>query len=41
MKTILANETRRIYINGKHVNTEAQHSPPATDWSADGDKLVI
>jgi hypothetical protein len=36
------NETRRIYINGKHVNTEAQHSATGDSigfW--DGDKLVI
>ena len=36
------NETRRIYIGGKHVNTEAQHSATGDSigfW--DGDKLVI
>jgi hypothetical protein len=36
------NETRRIYINGEHVNTEAKHFATGDSigfW--DGDKLVI
>ena len=36
------NETRRIYINAEHVNTEAKHSATGDStgfW--DGDKLVI
>jgi hypothetical protein len=36
------NETRRIYVGGKHINTEAQHSATGDSigfW--DGDKLVI
>ena len=42
MMNDVMNETRRIYINGQHVNTEAKHFATGDSigfW--DGDKLVI
>lgn len=42
MMNDLMNETRRIYINGEHVNIDARHSSTGDSigfW--DGDKLVI
>ena len=42
MMNDLMNETRRIYINGEHVNIDARHSSTGDSigfW--DGDKLVV